>query len=121
MLTNIKRKLRKVSRLKEKIKVTSKRNLKLLLCISNSHISCQIIDSTDNATLASASSMEKSIKHANASNCNKDTAKKVGELIANRASDKGIREVVFSRGAKQYHHTGKVGIFCKAAREKLHF
>jgi large subunit ribosomal protein L18 len=65
--------------------------------------------------------MEKSVKNVNSSNCNKDTAKRVGELMATRASDKGIKEVVFYRGAKKYHHTGKVDIFCKAVREKLHF
>jgi large subunit ribosomal protein L18 len=121
MLNKTKRKLRRSNRLKEKIKATSNRKLKLLLSISNSHISSCIINVVDNSTLVSASSMEKSVKNLNSSNCNKDTAIRIGSLIAARASNKGISEVVFDRRHRKYHHTGKVDLFCKAAREKLYF
>ena len=85
------------------------------LCVfrSNSHIYAQVIDDTTGTTLAAASSLDKDAKLDNGSNI--DAAKEVGKLIAQRAQDKKISEVVFDRGGYVYH--GRVAALAEAARE----
>jgi large subunit ribosomal protein L18 len=85
------------------------------LCVyrSNSHIYAQIIDDTTGTTLAAASSLDKDAKLDNGSNI--EAAKEVGKLIAQRAQDKKISEVVFDRGGYVYH--GRVAALAEAARE----
>ena len=85
------------------------------LCVfrSNSHIYAQIIDDTEGTTLAAASSLDKDAKLDNGSNI--EAAKEVGKLIAQRAQDKKITEVVFDRGGYIYH--GRVAALAEAARE----
>jgi len=85
------------------------------LCVyrSNSHIYAQVIDDTTGTTLAAASSLDKDIKTENGGNI--DAAKEVGKLIASRAQDKKITEVVFDRGGYVYH--GRVAALAEAARE----
>ncbi|MBP3705859.1 MAG: 50S ribosomal protein L18 [Clostridia bacterium] len=79
---------------------------------SNSYIYAQLIDDVNGATLASASSNEKDFG-GNAGNC--EGARKVGQLIAERAAAKGICEVVFDRGGYIYH--GRVKELAEGARE----
>ena len=79
---------------------------------SEKHIYAQVIDDTKGVTLASASSVEKDFGMAGS---NKEAAKKVGELIAKRAAEKGITEVVFDRGGYVYH--GRVKELAEGARE----
>ncbi len=85
------------------------------LCVyrSNSHIYAQVIDDTTGTTLVAASSLDKDAKLDNGSNI--DAAKEVGKLIAQRAQDKKITEVVFDRGGYVYH--GRVAALAEAARE----
>ena len=85
------------------------------LCVfrSNKNISAQIIDDENGNTLVSASTLEKELKGENGGN--KDAAKKVGELIAKRALDKGIENVAFDRGGFLYH--GRVKELAEGARE----
>ena len=64
-------------------------------------------------TLVSASTLEKDLKGENGGN--KEAAKKVGELIAKRALDKGIENVAFDRGGFLYH--GRVKELAEGARE----
>ncbi|HAW15094.1 MAG TPA: 50S ribosomal protein L18 [Clostridiales bacterium] len=87
------------------------------LCVfrSNSHIYAQIIDDTEGKTLVSASSLDKDIKSDTANGSNKDAASKVGKLVAERALEKDIKEVVFDRGGYIYH--GRVQALAEAARE----
>ncbi len=75
------------------------------------YVSAQLIDDTKGITLASASSQEKCLK----SGKNVETAKEVGKLLATRAKDKNIIEVVFDRNGYMYH--GKVKALADAARE----
>ncbi len=84
---------------------------------SNKHIYAQIIDDIVGCTLASASTMDKSITEVNdlKSTSNIDAAKAVGKVIAKKAMDKGIECVVFDRGGYVYH--GKVKALADAARE----
>ena len=79
---------------------------------SRAHIYAQIIDDSAGVTLCAASSVEKSFDGETG---NKEAAKKVGQLIAERARDKGIETVVFDRGGYLYH--GRVQVLAESARE----
>ena len=79
---------------------------------SAKHIYVQIIDDVNGVTLVSASTVEKDF---GAYGGNKEAAKKVGELVAKRALEKGIENVVFDRGGYIYH--GVVKELAEAARE----
>lgn len=80
---------------------------------SNSNIFAQIIDDEKKVTLVSASSIDKELKLENGSNV--EAATKVGELLAKRAKEANIKEVVFDRGGYLYH--GRVKALAEAARE----
>lgn len=80
---------------------------------SNQHIYAQVIDDVNAVTLASASTMDKELTLEGTSNA--DAATKVGELVAKRAQEKGIKEVIFDRGGYLYH--GRVKALAEAARE----
>lgn len=80
---------------------------------SNSNIFAQIIDDTKGVTLVSASSIDKELKLENGSNV--EAATKVGELLAKRAKEKKIKQVIFDRGGYLYH--GRVKALADAARE----
>ena len=79
---------------------------------SAKHIYAQIIDDVNGVTLASASSMDKEFE---GNGGNAEGARKVGEMVAKRAVDKGIAEVVFDRGGFLYH--GRVKELAEGARE----
>ena len=80
---------------------------------SNKHIYAQIIDDVKGVTLAQASSQDKDIANTSASKV--DLATTVGQEIAKKANDKGIKEIVFDRGGYLYH--GRVKALADAARE----
>ena len=84
------------------------------LCVfrSQSHIYAQVIDDVNGNTLVAASSVEKSFEGKGS---NKEAARKVGTMIAKRAADKGIVDVVFDRGGYIYH--GRVQELAEGARE----
>ncbi|MBI3914875.1 MAG: 50S ribosomal protein L18 [Chloroflexi bacterium] len=79
------------------------------------HIFAQIIDDTQGQTLAAASTLDKDVR-ANAATLDKKAeAKAVGKLIAARALEKGLKQVVFDRGGFRYH--GRVQALAEGARE----
>jgi len=80
---------------------------------SSKHIYAQLIDDTTGNTLASASSLDKELGLKYGGNV--EAAAAVGELIAKRAKEKGLTEVVFDRGGYLYH--GRVKALAEAARE----
>ena len=82
---------------------------------SNNHMYAQIIDDTVGKTLASASTLEKDVKAELEKTNNVDAAAYLGTVIAKRALEKGITEVVFDRGG--YIYQGKVAALAEAARE----
>ena len=84
------------------------------LCVyrSTNNIYAQLIDDVKGVTLASASSLDKSIE---GNGGNKEAAKAVGMLIAERAKEAGITDVVFDRGGNIYH--GRVKELAEGARE----
>lgn len=79
---------------------------------SLSNIYAQLIDDVKGVTLVSASSVEKDFNEYGG---NKEAARKVGELLAKRAIEKGYTEVVFDRGGNIYH--GRVKELAEGARE----
>ncbi len=87
------------------------------LCVfrSSNNIYAQIIDDTNRVTLVAASSLEEAVKSAVNHTGNKEAAKKVGELVAKKAVEKGITEVVFDRGGYVYH--GRIQELAEGARE----
>jgi large subunit ribosomal protein L18 len=105
---------RKHIRVRNKISGTGDRPR---LCVFRSllHIYAQVIDDTTGNTLASASTLDKEVKEQNITNGNIKGAAAVGKLIAARALDKGIANVVFDRGGYIYH--GRVAALAEAARE----
>jgi len=78
------------------------------------HIYAQIIDDLNGATITSASSQEGGLS-IDESTSKTNLANQVGELIADRAKSKGVKEVVFDRGGYQYH--GRVKALAEAARK----
>ena len=82
---------------------------------SNNHMYAQIIDDTVGNTLVSASTLEKEIKAELNKTNDVEAAEYLGKVIAKRAMDKGISEVVFDRGGFLYH--GKIEALAEAARE----
>jgi large subunit ribosomal protein L18 len=81
------------------------------------HIYCQIIDDTAGRTLVAASDLEATLKNGSngTTGTKSDRAKKVGQLLAERAREKGITAVVFDRGGFLYH--GRVKALADGARE----
>ena len=82
---------------------------------SNNHMYAQIIDDTVGNTLVSASTLQKDAKADLAKTNNVEAAAKLGEVIAKKALDKGIKNVVFDRGGFIYQ--GKIKALAEAARE----
>ena len=82
---------------------------------SNNHMYAQIIDDTVGNTLVAASTVEKEVKAQLEKTNNVDAAAYLGTVIAKRAIEKGIKEVVFDRGGFIYQ--GKIAALADAARE----
>ena len=103
--------LRKQNRTRYKLKkVTDRKRLSVFK--SNNHIYAQIINDELGVTLASASSLEKSIRELKQSK--KELAEKIGSEIAKRSIENGIKDVAFDKGRYKYH--GIVKIIAEAAR-----
>ena len=108
--TNAQR-LKRHKRVRGKISGTPERP-RLNVFRSETNIYAQIIDDVNGVNLASASSMEKGFEGFGG---NKEAARKVGKLVAERAKAKGIDTVVFDRGGYIYH--GRVAELAEGARE----
>lgn len=80
---------------------------------SNKHIYAQLIDDVSSVTIVSASTLDKEVSLDGTGNI--DAAAKIGELVAKRALEKGISNIVFDRGGYLYH--GRVKALADAARE----
>ena len=113
MITKTNRKMeraRRHARVRRKISGTAERP-RLCVYRSNTNLYVQVIDDVAGVTLVSASTLDKEVKTKYA---NKDAAKEVGALIAKRALEKNIKDVVFDRGGYIYH--GVVKELADAAR-----
>jgi len=105
---------KKHERIRNRFKGTAERP-RLAVFRSNNHMSAQIIDDVEGRTICSASTMEKEIRGELEQTDNVEAAAYVGTVIAKRAIEKGIKEVVFDRGGFIYQ--GKVAALAEAARE----
>ena len=106
------------NRVRSKLKKITNRN-RLSVFKSNRHIHAQIIDDSTATTLVSASTLESSLRKIGKSNCNLESAIKVGALIAQRAVSKEIRDIVFDKGGNKYH--GIIKALADEARKELNF
>jgi large subunit ribosomal protein L18 len=95
------------------IKAAATGRARLSVHRSSKHIYAQVIDDRKGATLAAASSLEKDMRGKTGANV--DAAKAVGKLVAQRAVEKGVEQVVFDRGGYRYH--GRIKALADAARE----
>ncbi len=105
---------RRQKRVRYTIRQTSSGRPRLSVFRSGKHIYAQIIDDATASTLASASSADVA-KNGLAKTWNVNAASTVGKLIAERAIEKGVKQVVFDRGGYIYH--GRVKALADAARE----
>ena len=105
---------KKHRRMRNRLSGTAQRP-RLAVFRSNNHMYAQIIDDTVGNTLVSASTIEKEVKAEIEKTNNVDAAAYLGTVIAKRAIEKGIKEVVFDRGGFIYQ--GKIAALADAARE----
>jgi large subunit ribosomal protein L18 len=97
------------------VKLAGSGRARLSVHRSSKHIYAQVIDDVKGTTLAAASSLEKDLRTGIKTGANVDAAKAVGKLLAQRAVEKGVTDVVFDRGAYLYH--GRIKALADAARE----
>ena len=102
---------RRHARVRNKVSGTADRP-RLCVFRSNSNLYAQIIDDVAGNTLVQASTLDKEVKTTLSNN---EAAKEVGSLVAKRALEKNIKEVVFDRGGYIYH--GVIKELAEAARE----
>jgi large subunit ribosomal protein L18 len=99
-------------RVRKKVSGTALRP-RLVVSRSSRHVFVQIVDDTVGKTVASASTMEADLRSFEGDKTAK--ARKVGELLAERAKSAGVEAVVFDRGGNKYH--GRVAAIAEGARE----
>ncbi len=106
---------RRKARVRRSVKAAANGRMRLTVHRSSKHIYAQVIDDTKGVTLASASSLEKAQRESGKTGADIEAAKIVGKLVAERASEKGVKNVVFDRGGYMYH--GRIKALADAARE----
>ncbi len=111
-LTKSEHRVRRHRRVRKKVMGTAERP-RLAVFRSNKHIYVQAIDDLAGRTLASASTVETDLRAG--STATVEAAKRVGQLVGERAKAAGITEVVFDRGGFKYH--GRVAAVAEGARE----
>jgi large subunit ribosomal protein L18 len=104
--------LRRQVRGRKRVSGTGERP-RLVVTRSSRHITVQVVDDLVGRTLASASTMEADVRSAEGDKSEK--ARKVGQLVAERAKAQGVESVVFDRAGNKYH--GRVAALADAARE----
>ncbi len=107
-----KARIRRHQRGRKKIAGTTARP-RLVVNRSTRHVFVQVVDDSVGKTVASASTMEADLRGSDADKTAK--AKRVGELVAERAKAAGVEAVVFDRGGNRYH--GRVAAVAEGARE----
>ncbi len=102
-------------RVRRQLKKVASGRPRLSVFRSSKHIYAQIIDDAKGVTVASASSLDKDLKGKLPKGTDKAAAIEVGKLVAARAVQAGVKEVVFDRGGYMFH--GRVKALADAARE----
>lgn len=98
---------------KTRLKMHELQSVRLCVFRSSQHIYAQVISADGSKVLASASTLDKELRSAATGNV--DAAKKVGQLVAERAKVAGVTQVAFDRSGFKYH--GRVKALADAARE----
>jgi large subunit ribosomal protein L18 len=106
---------KRAQRIRRQIKKVAGDRPRLSVHRSSKHIYAQIIDDSKGHTVAAASTLEKDLKGSLKTGADTAAATAVGKLLAERAVQAGVKEVVFDRGAFIYH--GRVKALAEAARE----
>jgi large subunit ribosomal protein L18 len=106
---------RREARVRRAVKTAAGGRLRLSVFRSSKHIYAQLIDDAKGVTVAAASSIEKDMRGSLKTGADVNAAKAVGKLVAERATQKGFKDVVFDRGQYLYH--GRVKALADAARE----
>lgn len=106
---------RRKLRIRKSIRKAANGRPRLSVFRSSKHIYAQIIDDAECRTLAAASSLEKELSSGLKTGADKAAAVEVGKLVAKRANDAGVNEVIFDRGGYIYH--GRIKALADAARE----
>lgn len=104
---------RRKQRNRNKLRKLANGRARLSVFRSSKHIYAQVIDDVEGRTLAAASTVDKEFKGAKGTDT--AAAAEVGKLVAKRATDAGIKDVVFDRGGYIYH--GRVKALAEGARE----
>jgi len=115
MATVVDRTLRRMAKVRRNVRRAAGDRARLSALRSSKPIYAHVIDDTNGQTVASASSLEKDMSGSLKTGANVEAAKAVGKRLAERASAKGIKRVVFDRGSYLYH--GRVKALAEAARE----
>jgi large subunit ribosomal protein L18 len=117
MKTNATRlaRIRRHARVRAKVEGTTEKP-RLSVFRSLNHIYAQVIDDTKGVTLASASTLDPEVNSSLEGKVKKSQAELVGQLVARRAMEKGVQQVVFDRGGYQY--MGRIQALADAARKQ---
>lgn len=106
---------RRKQRVRNRVRFSAKGRPRLSVHRSGKHIYAQLIDDVQSKTLAFASTLDKELRGSVKNGANTEAAKAVGALIAKRAKEAKVEDVVFDRGGYLYH--GRVQALADAARE----
>ena len=115
MARDVQHEIRRKERVRRSIRARAYGRPRLSVFRSSKQIYAQIIDDGEGATLVAACSLEKDQRSSLKTGATVEAAKAIGKLIADRASQKGIKDVVFDRGGYMYH--GRVKALADGARE----
>jgi large subunit ribosomal protein L18 len=115
MLSHREKLRRRAARVRSNLRRKANGRPRLSVFRSSKHIYAQIIDDENGVTLAAASSIDKDLRGKLKTGADKDAAVEVGKLVAERAKQAGVSQVVFDRGSYLYH--GRVKALADAVRE----
>jgi large subunit ribosomal protein L18 len=107
--------LRRRARVRRRLHQRSTGRARLSVFRSSKNIYAQVIDDSSGRTVAAASTLEKDVRSKLKTGADKAAASVVGKVIAERARDAGVEQVIFDRGSYLYH--GRVRALADAARE----
>ncbi|PLX36899.1 MAG: 50S ribosomal protein L18 [Hyphomicrobiales bacterium] len=106
---------RRRDRVRRKLVKVGNGRVRLSVHRSSKNIYAQVIDDVAGRTIASASTLEKSLRESLKTGADSAAAAAVGKLVAERAGEAGVKQVVFDRGGRIYH--GRIKALADAARE----
>lgn len=107
--------MRRKARVRRAVRKAAGERARLSVFRSSKQIYAQVIDDSKGETIAAASSLEKELRGELKTGATVEAAKKIGLLVAARAKEKGVTQVVFDRGGYMYH--GRVRALAEGARE----